>query len=212
MAEAEAARSDSSDSDDTFADEEGWEDAESDHEELRVHSLFDAEVFSDITSMLEHTKNKYGFDFLAESRGLDDLSLIRFINYLRARAKETGDSVSIDISAGAFDDDKYLAPVIPDDALLLAIDEITALQGGSLPVNQDDQSISSLSYQVQLEQLKEQFAAYRTTVERTLEGRWTDSSGTDSSSGLEEHTGPKRLGAGDQEYFGGYAGRGMVSI
>lgn len=46
-------------------DDEGWEDAEPDEEKTTLVSLFDDEQFSDMHSMLEHCKEKHGFDLVS---------------------------------------------------------------------------------------------------------------------------------------------------
>jgi protein arginine N-methyltransferase 3 len=53
-----------------FREEDGWEDAEPDQEELQIVSLFDDKVFSDAKSMIEYCKEKFGFDFLGVRKEL----------------------------------------------------------------------------------------------------------------------------------------------
>ena len=68
----------SSDSDDNLRyDEEDdqWEDAEPDGENLEIVSFFDRERFSDIKSMLEYCESKYQFDFLEVIKRLGVLSV-----------------------------------------------------------------------------------------------------------------------------------------
>jgi hypothetical protein len=49
-------------------DEEGWEDAEPDEEQIPIVSLFDDRVFTDARSMLEYCKERYHFDFISVQR------------------------------------------------------------------------------------------------------------------------------------------------
>jgi protein arginine N-methyltransferase 3 len=66
-------RSISSSSSSEFSDlheDDGWEDAEPDEEELQIVSLFDDNVFSDAKSMVEYCKEKYGFDFVGTQKDL----------------------------------------------------------------------------------------------------------------------------------------------
>ena len=45
-------------------DDEGWEDAEPDEEEVSIVSLFSDRAFLNVPSMLQHCKEAYDFDFL----------------------------------------------------------------------------------------------------------------------------------------------------
>jgi hypothetical protein len=49
-------------------DDNGWEDAEADEEEVQVVSLFDEKVFDNAKSMLEYCKERYSFDFISVQR------------------------------------------------------------------------------------------------------------------------------------------------
>jgi protein arginine N-methyltransferase 3 len=51
-------------------EEDGWEDAEPDQEDLQIVSLFDNKVFPDAKSMIEYCKEKYGFDFVGLQKEL----------------------------------------------------------------------------------------------------------------------------------------------
>jgi hypothetical protein len=57
--------SDSESSTAELREDDGWEDAEPDQEEIQVKSLFDDKIFSDVKSMLDYSKENFGFDFLA---------------------------------------------------------------------------------------------------------------------------------------------------
>ena len=63
-----ASNSASSDSEDSYilnlVNDEGWQDAEPDVEEIRIKSLFGDGVFPDVPSMLRHCKDVHAFDFL----------------------------------------------------------------------------------------------------------------------------------------------------
>lgn len=66
MVPQQAAGSSSSESETSdLREEEGWEDAEPDNEELSFVSLFDDKTFPDAMSMLKYTKEKYQFDFVS---------------------------------------------------------------------------------------------------------------------------------------------------
>jgi protein arginine N-methyltransferase 3 len=51
-------------------EEEGWEDAEPDQEDLQVVSLFDEKTFPDAQSMIAYCKEKHGFDFIGVQKNL----------------------------------------------------------------------------------------------------------------------------------------------
>lgn len=45
-------------------EDEEWQDAESDEEEIKVQCLFGSNTFSSVELMLEHCKSKYNFDLV----------------------------------------------------------------------------------------------------------------------------------------------------
>jgi protein arginine N-methyltransferase 3 len=55
----------SSDSSLSDRDDNDWEDAEPDEEQIQVIGLFDDVVFSNAQTMLGYCKEKYDFDFVA---------------------------------------------------------------------------------------------------------------------------------------------------
>ena len=63
-------------------DEEGWEDIESDTEQLSFKSFFDDATFPDLRSMLEHVRTKFSFDFVRIRR---DLSVSTFFSAAQYR-------------------------------------------------------------------------------------------------------------------------------
>jgi len=111
-------------------DDEGWEDAEPDVEQNQIVSLFDGTVFTDVLPMLNYCKDKYNFDFLSirDKLALDFYGNIRLVNFIRLEVKE-GRSVSSDISQKDFEDEKYLKPVLEDDALLFNLDDLPEATG-----------------------------------------------------------------------------------
>lgn len=52
------------------SDEEGWEDVEPDDESQPVVGLFTEQVFPDVRSMLQDSKEKQGFDLLKIQKDL----------------------------------------------------------------------------------------------------------------------------------------------
>ncbi|KAA8565911.1 hypothetical protein EYC84_009722 [Monilinia fructicola] len=107
-------------------DDEGWEDAEPEEEEQNQFvSLLDDEVFSDMLAMLQHCKEKHSFDFLEvrQTLGLDFYGSIKLTNYLRSKT-QNGEKPSQSISKADLEDEKYLKPVLEDDAFLFSLDDL----------------------------------------------------------------------------------------
>jgi protein arginine N-methyltransferase 3 len=55
----------SSCSDLDLQEEDGWEDAEQDQEDIQVISLFDDKIFPDVVSMIAYCKEQHRFDLIA---------------------------------------------------------------------------------------------------------------------------------------------------
>ncbi|RMZ23360.1 hypothetical protein D0859_12601 [Hortaea werneckii] len=90
-------------------DSPGWEDVEEENEELQVKSLLDEQIFSSVRAMVEHF--------------LDFYSTLRLINYIRSEVA-SGNTKPDCSSPQAWMDDKYMQPVLEDDALLYSIDDL----------------------------------------------------------------------------------------
>ena len=168
-------------------DDEGWEDAEPDEEDTIFISLLDDEVFTDIMSMLNHCKDKYGFDFLVVRQRLclDFYGNIKLVNFIRSQV-HTGKPISSDVSRAEFDDEKYLKPVLEDDALLFSLDELPAVTGGNEQavvskaggISRDSREVVARVSELEeeLRRIQSQFDDYRITVRQTLDDRWNDES------------------------------------
>ncbi|KAI1213676.1 S-adenosyl-L-methionine-dependent methyltransferase [Annulohypoxylon truncatum] len=176
-----------SESDDSDSrDGEDWSDAEDEEETQEVISLLDDRVFPDVMSMLAHCKDKHGFDFLGvrQRLQLDFYGCIKLVNFIRQRVHE-GLPVTEDITWSAIDQEQYLKPVLDDDAVILALDELpeltpagagttTAQGGGDNAVLVDDLLKRNSDLQEELERVKAQFDSYRVAVQQTLDERWGD--------------------------------------
>ncbi|MCJ1284612.1 hypothetical protein MMC26_003946 [Xylographa opegraphella] len=106
-------------------EEQGWEDVEPDVEKVVYKSLFDEKKFQDVHSMLQYCLATYHFDFIGlrvELR-LDFLESIKLVNYIRAEVIRGNTTLKI-TSKQTFNDDKYLQPVLEDDALLFSLDDL----------------------------------------------------------------------------------------
>ncbi|QDS72951.1 hypothetical protein FKW77_008443 [Venturia effusa] len=174
-------------------DEEGWEDAEPDNEKLSFVSFFDEKIFPDVISMLDYSKEKYQFDLVSiqKEHGLDFLSTVKLVNYIRQQAKDGVTKLEIK-SAAEFEDDRYLKPVLQDDAVLFSLDDISpSIQQGddilasgeatdASPKSSPEARIAELERQLQ--SVQSQYKEYRHQVEETLERRWGDDSAKPSTS------------------------------
>ncbi|KAK7548745.1 protein arginine methyltransferase RmtB [Phyllosticta citricarpa] len=155
--------------------DEGWEDVEpdADVEDVQVKGLFDeAVVFGSVRELVEGTKRAWGVD-LAEvvaRFGLDFYQRIKLVNYIRSQVR-AGNSQPDLSSAAVFADDKYLQPVLEDDALLFLVDE---LGDSEEEAHQDPQGDRVKQLEEELQALKANFADYREAVSRTLEERWAE--------------------------------------
>lgn len=183
---------------------EGWDDVDEgvDEESLEIVSLLDDKVFPDAQSMLEHLKTSFNFDFVAvrDRLGLDFYGSIKLVNFIRSTVKG-GKSLPDQITEADIQDDKYLMPVLPDDALIMCLDDLPssldvadgkgkAAEGASTTETAGDDASKNASLQAQLDELNKQFANYRLAVEQTLDKRWhaddDDSSSRSSASSKKE--------------------------
>ncbi|KAI0879849.1 S-adenosyl-L-methionine-dependent methyltransferase [Annulohypoxylon maeteangense] len=208
-----------SESDDSDSrDEEGWSDAEEDEEETQeVISLLDDRVFPDVISMLAHCKDKHGFDFLGirQRLQLDFYGCIKLVNFIRQRVHE-GLPVTEDITLSAIDQEQYLKPVLDDDAVILALDDLpelapvgaTAAQGGDNAVLVDDLLKRNSDLQGELERVKAQFDSYRVAVQQTLDDRWGDVDQAEAESAAAAAKASRGIKKVDesQYYWDSYAG------
>lgn len=203
-------------------DDEGWEDAEPEVDEETFISLLDDEVFTDLTSMLEHCKTRYNFDFLQirQKLALDFYGNVKLVNYIRSQV-HSGKSVSSDISEKDFEDEKYLKPVLEDDALLISLDDLPEVQLKAQNIVEGDPSGKELSkdsgrlvarvseLEEELRRIQSQFDDYRTTVKQTLDERWNDN----SVSGSSEVVGAEKVEKRDDDshYFSSYSYNGQYA-
>ncbi|KAK3315249.1 S-adenosyl-L-methionine-dependent methyltransferase [Apodospora peruviana] len=145
--------------------------------------------------MIEHCKEKYGLDFLAirDRLQLDFHGTVRLINFIRQKVHE-GATLPEEITAADLEDDRYLKPVLDDDALILCLDDLPEAgkpaaaavpelsqflsnAGANGAKTADAPMVDSLllknaELQAELEQLSKQFSNYRLAVQQTLDQRW----------------------------------------
>lgn len=198
-------------------DDEGWEDAEPDVEETRFVSLSDSEQFPDIESMLKHCKDKHNLDFLEirQKLALDFYGNIKLVNYIRSEV-QAGKEIPANITKDLFEDDKFLKPVLEDDALLFSLDELPEVTEEASPSNEESSSKDSANsgslvarvseLEEELRRIQNQFDNYRTTVSETLDDRWNDKSSSGPSKSEPEAKEEKR--DDDSHYFTSYSYNG----
>ncbi|KIW52976.1 hypothetical protein PV05_08583 [Exophiala xenobiotica] len=143
--------------------DEGWEDVEQDEESITVVSLFDEKTFPDATGMLTYCRDSYGFDIwkLRQDFGLDFLDLVKLVNYVRSEVKAGNTHPDVSTKS-VFEDDKFLKPVLEDDALLYSMDDVFGDDAGAGPASEVEQ------LREQLATLQSQFEAYREQVQNAM--------------------------------------------
>ncbi|THY10319.1 S-adenosyl-L-methionine-dependent methyltransferase [Aureobasidium pullulans] len=160
-------------------DSEGWEDAEpEENEDIQVKDFFSDKTFPDAASMIKYAAEQHNFDFLKITKdfGLDFFGAIKFVNYIRGEAKNGNQKPDVS-SKSLFEDDKYMQPALEDDALLFSLDDVLDSEdaaGQDLPIGSSGDKTAEL--EAQLARLREQFAEYKLTVEKTLDDRWNEPS------------------------------------
>jgi len=113
--------------------------------------------------------------------GLDFYGNIQLVNYIRSRV-HNGQKISSNISREDFEDERYLKPVLEDDALLFSLDDLPDVMDDGQGANLDkgkgvsDNSGELVARVSELEEdlrrIQLQFDNYRATVSETLDERW----------------------------------------
>ncbi|KAF2480148.1 hypothetical protein BDY17DRAFT_303309, partial [Neohortaea acidophila] len=119
-------------------DSPGWEDVEpgNDIETTSYKCLICPENFDDAGKMLDHCRSEHSFDFLEIRRlhALDFYSTIKLVNYIRSAVADGKPPDVPDLADPAvWADDRFMKPVLEDDALLYSLDEVVDF-GGDGPV------------------------------------------------------------------------------
>ncbi|KMU82713.1 arginine methyltransferase RmtB [Coccidioides immitis H538.4] len=148
--------------------DDGWEDVEPDEEVNPVVDLFSDKVFPDTRSMLQHCKENFNFDLVKVQKqlGLDFLGTIKLVNYIRSEVQSGNTKPDVSSSA-PFEDDKYLKPVLEDDALLYTLEDIS---DGDEDLGQQAANPTSRirDLEEELSRLREEFVEYKNMVQRSL--------------------------------------------
>lgn len=111
---------------DIAPDSPGWEDVEADEDEdLNVKCLVCSETYPAARRMLDHCSTIHGLDLLSaiKQHSLDFYGTIKLVNYIRSAANDG--SKSLDTSTPElWKEDKYLQPMLENDALLFSLDDL----------------------------------------------------------------------------------------
>jgi type I protein arginine methyltransferase len=102
------------------------------------------------------------------------------VNFIRSEVK--AGKTPRDISKDDLKDDKYLQPVLEDDALLFSLDDIVedgypTSEDGGVALNKDaDASPSAKIAELedQLQRLQSQFTDFKLATAKTLDERWAE--------------------------------------
>lgn len=111
---------------DIAPDSPGWEDIEADEDEdLSVKCLLCGDVFPQPRPMLDHCAATHGLDLLGvvKRHSLDFYGTIKLVNYVRGSAS-AGVRVVDTSSPDLWEDERFLQPVLENDALLFSLDEL----------------------------------------------------------------------------------------
>jgi protein arginine N-methyltransferase 3 len=148
---------------------------------------------------------------------LDFYSSIKLVNYIRDQVKSGNTKPDVS-SAALFADDKYLRPVLEDDALLFSLDDLSdsvpeAETGSKEAAGQSTDTDKIAELERQLQAVSSQFSDYRLQVEETLEKRWNDAEGSSRAKQLKsgDSNGDTKSDGIDFEgdYFESYSYNGM---
>ncbi|KAM5448038.1 Ribosomal protein arginine N-methyltransferase rmt3 [Microsporum audouinii] len=202
-----------SDSDDSMPEEpldltrdDGWEDVEPEEESEPVVGLFTDKVYPDTRSMLDECKEKFDFDLVRVRRELelDFLGTIKLVNYIRSEVKNG--NMKPDVSSTAlFEDEKYLKPVLEDDALLYNLDDIAV--GEQLEVTDNLERMTDPTRIKELENelnnLRGEFAEYKQMVQKAL-NQSIEGNGEDDGKEANASS-SRRFQEAEKGYFTSYA-------
>lgn len=180
-------------SESSHTDGADWLDVEPDEEVVTYISLFGPESFPSLNSMLADCSEKHAFDLVANLKrlNLEFHDAIKLVNFVRSQVSAQ-QPLPQPITASDFADDKYLKPVLENDAVLFSLDDIleenennASAEAGS-GASSDSALAEKKRLEAELAAVKDQFANYRLAVEQTLDKRWGDDKETGSSSGIKK--------------------------
>ncbi|KAF5002285.1 hypothetical protein FGRMN_502 [Fusarium graminum] len=162
----------------SVSDEGEWLDLESDEESVPITSFFTTQTFPTVAAMLEDSNKNHGFNFAnyVQTLQLDFHGAVKLVNFVRDHVKN-GSSLPEKIVAKDLEDEKYLRPVLENDALIFSLDDILETINDQTDGSKNLEA-RNRDLEEELEKLRDQFANYRLTVQQTLDKKWGDDSET----------------------------------
>ncbi|KAG6001079.1 hypothetical protein E4U21_004698 [Claviceps maximensis] len=157
-----------------------WLDVEPDVENIEFVSLCDGQTFSTLSEMLQYCKRQHNFNLLETIHRLqlDFLGAVRLINFVRIHVRDKS-TLPQQISREDIDDERYLSPVIENDAVIFSLDEVLDslsedqdIAADAIQTPIDDLLSRNKTLESELHSMREKFANYRLAVEQTLDRRW----------------------------------------
>jgi protein arginine N-methyltransferase 3 len=117
--------------------------------------------------------------------------------------------VSSAISREDFQDDKFLKPVLEDDALLISLDDLPEIvHSGEGSAEVSSTLVTRVSeLEEELRRVQSQFEDYRATVKQALDERWSEKA-IGSSDGVV----PEVKRDDDSHYFSSYSYNGAFAV
>jgi protein arginine N-methyltransferase 3 len=140
------------------------------------------------------------------------------INYIRNEVKNGNFQPDVSL-ATKFADDKYLQPVLEDDALLFSIDDLNINEPRNTKLQEAQDTTTALSgdaaariqeLEEKLSQTQYQFAEYQKAVQETLDKRWQDLDTADKGPVNLDKEG--KSSERDAEYFDSYSYNGKQTL
>jgi type I protein arginine methyltransferase len=156
-------------------------------------------------------EKKANYNYFAIFSGLDFLDTIKLVNYIRSEVKRGNTKFDIS-SKSIFDDEKFLKPVLEDDALLYSLDDLN--EGSTQPQSADTVKNTSESKHIRelqeaLDRLQSQFTAYRLAVQDSLDEQLQKEDklvGVSENNSCQKSNGATgRIEAADSDYFTSYS-------
>ena len=147
--------------------------------------------------------------------------MIKLVNYIRDEVKNGNMKLNVS-SKAAFEDDRYLQPVLENDALLYSMEDVVEDVSGR-EMHPDDENFTPLTAENigaerrivelrgELQHLQAQFDDYRQTVSNTLDVRW-DSDETSSGPSLQDTNNKDPAKDDDSHYFTSYSYNGQYFL
>lgn len=129
------------------------------------------------------------------------------MNFIRSEVKAGNKPTKFD-SAVSFSDDRYLQPVLEDDAVLFSIDDLPTSDHAEeppLPSVEPTSHSETPDLEQQLRTLKVEYEQYRNQVDSILEKRWSSDDSVAAGSSKQPGNQPSKQDRIDDGYFDSYS-------